>query len=431
MAAAIAVDPAGNVYVTGSTTSLDFPVTKGAYASTGTSFLFKLNPDGSVGYSTYFTGASPNSVAVDAAGSAYLAGSSRGNLPVTPGAYQSVCNCSPISTGFLAIILESGFVTKFDPTASSLIYSTYFQTAELESPLNTLALASDGSPYIGGINGIYRLNAAGSAVLASLPPTIAASGDGYRTGREPLRRGRSVDGKQSISRPRPVRSNPLPLVRRRCPVKPGPFPASAIVKDGRADSRACWPQRYFGGPYDLIGVMTLDSAGNAYVGGTPRPYGLPTRTPLQGGFAATTGFLSELSGDLSTLLFSSYFGDTEHFTVQGVGADPDGTIRIGGATGQAFNSGAGPMNIWVNSLAPAPPPVLRIDAVENAASLVDGPISSGETIVVCGAGFGGERSYLIGGAAVPAISSPRPRLPRLFLKVSGPSKCSRRRSRFM
>ena len=57
--------------------------------------------------------------------------------------------------------------------------------------------------------------------------------------------------------------------------------------------------------------MTLDASGNLYVGGNTAPQGLPTRTPLQGGFAESTGFLSELSGDLSTLLFSTYFGDNE------------------------------------------------------------------------------------------------------------------------
>ena len=56
--------------------SLDFPVTKGAYASTGASFLFQLNPDGSVGiFDLFRVAATPITVAVDAAGSAYLAGS--------------------------------------------------------------------------------------------------------------------------------------------------------------------------------------------------------------------------------------------------------------------------------------------------------------------------------------------------------------------
>ena len=116
-ASAMTVDPAGNVYVTGTTSSLDFPLSKGAYASKGSSFVFRLNPDGSLSYSTYFaSSASPIAIAVDAAGSAYIAGTAGGNLPVTPGAYQSTCNCAPVSTGFLTIIVVGGFITKFDAT---------------------------------------------------------------------------------------------------------------------------------------------------------------------------------------------------------------------------------------------------------------------------------------------------------------------------
>jgi hypothetical protein len=96
VAVAMTVDSAGNVYVTGTTTSQDFPTTKGAYSSSpGDSFLYKLNPDGSVGYSTYFpVGAStPLSIAADSSGSAYVAGMTFGGLPTTPGAYKTVCGC--------------------------------------------------------------------------------------------------------------------------------------------------------------------------------------------------------------------------------------------------------------------------------------------------------------------------------------------------
>ncbi len=50
------------------------------------------------------------------------------------------------------------------------------------------------------------------------------------------------------------------------------------------------------------------------------------------------------------------------------------------------------------------PPSLRIDALLNAASVLDGPISGGETIYVQGAGFGGDAQLTIGGAAVPLLS---------------------------
>src|SRR5579863_2556057 len=89
VATAMTVDAQGNVYVTGITASTDFPTTPGAYSSSVPplsgagafiSFLFKLNRDGSTGYATYFTNSqtSPNAIAVDSAGSAYLAGLSYG-----------------------------------------------------------------------------------------------------------------------------------------------------------------------------------------------------------------------------------------------------------------------------------------------------------------------------------------------------------------
>jgi uncharacterized protein (TIGR03437 family) len=113
--------------------------------------------------------------------------------------------------------------------------------------------------------------------------------------------------------------------------------------------------------------------------------------------------MSELSGDLSTLLFSSYFGDTEQFTVAGIGIGVNGSVVIGGVTGLAAVSGR-PANLWLNSLALAPPPALRIDAVENAASLLDGPLSGGETIVIKGAGFGSDARISIGDEAVTPFS---------------------------
>jgi uncharacterized protein (TIGR03437 family) len=157
---------------------------------------------------------------------------------------------------------------------------------------------------------------------------------------------------------------------------------------------------YFGGPYGPgVTSMATDAAGDIYIAGGTPPRGLPTRTPIFEAFGPIggTGFLSEFSSDLSTLLFSTYLGDTDSFGIQGVALGAAGNVIIGGTTN-------GPKNVYVNSLLPAAPPALRIDKIENAASLVDGPLSAGETIMVRGAGFGSDSQLTIGGAAVAAIS---------------------------
>jgi len=141
--------------------------------------------------------------------------------------------------------------------------------------------------------------------------------------------------------------------------------------------------------------LALDATGNVYAGGGIPPHGLPTRTPLYGGFGPSTGFLSEFSADLSTLLFSTFLGDNETFTVQGIAIGSGGSVVIGGAT---------PASIYVNSIAPAAPPSLRVDSIRNAASVVDGPLSPGETVYVRGADFTSDAQLMIGGAAVSTLS---------------------------
>ncbi|HWS86861.1 MAG TPA: FG-GAP-like repeat-containing protein [Pyrinomonadaceae bacterium] len=79
---AVAVDSAGNAYLGGFTASTDFPVTAGGFQTSksglGDAFLSKLNPSGTaLVYSTYVGGAGSeqvSSIAVDAAGAAYVAG---------------------------------------------------------------------------------------------------------------------------------------------------------------------------------------------------------------------------------------------------------------------------------------------------------------------------------------------------------------------
>src|SRR6202044_2516287 len=91
-ATAIAVDAAGDAYVTGFTGSTDFPVTPGAFQTAkpglDNAFVLKLNPSGSaLIYSTYLGGNDaefPEGMAVDSSGDAYVTGgTSSTNFPTS------------------------------------------------------------------------------------------------------------------------------------------------------------------------------------------------------------------------------------------------------------------------------------------------------------------------------------------------------------
>src|SRR6266480_1519865 len=94
----IAVDAAGNAYVTGNTVSTNFPTTAGVFqidnAGGADAFVTKLNPAGAAPlvYSTYLGGSSDDfgqGIAVDAAGNAYVTGyTGSTNFPTTAGAFQ-------------------------------------------------------------------------------------------------------------------------------------------------------------------------------------------------------------------------------------------------------------------------------------------------------------------------------------------------------
>src|SRR5437016_654718 len=112
----IAVDAAGNAYVTGDANSSDFPTTPGAFQPTGRgpAFVTKLNGTGSaLAYSTYLGNGNGNAsaIAVDAAGNAYVTGIAGPNFPTTPGAFQPT-----FGGGF-----SDAFVTKLDPSGSALV----------------------------------------------------------------------------------------------------------------------------------------------------------------------------------------------------------------------------------------------------------------------------------------------------------------------
>src|SRR5438105_3602696 len=91
---AIAVDAAGNSYVAGGAYA-GFPATPAAYDTTYNgghdAFVAKFNPSGALIWATYLGGPSDeiaSGIAVDGAGNVYVTGATSGNFPTTPGAFQ-------------------------------------------------------------------------------------------------------------------------------------------------------------------------------------------------------------------------------------------------------------------------------------------------------------------------------------------------------
>jgi len=124
---AIAVDPAGNTYVTGYANSSDFPVRNAFQARFNgleDAFVAKIGPNGlSLIYSTYLGGALVDrgeGIAADAAGYAYVAGyTDSANFPTRNAESPSLNGAAG------AISVYDAFVTRIAPNGLALMYSTY------------------------------------------------------------------------------------------------------------------------------------------------------------------------------------------------------------------------------------------------------------------------------------------------------------------
>ena len=187
----VALDAGGNIYVSGSTSSVDFPVTDGAFQTRppkgdtfGTpayAFLTKLSPDGSrILASTYygadaancsggsgcigvFAGTGASAIAADPSGLIWIAGSTTArDLPTTPGAYAADCACGKWVT--------SGFVAAFDNDLSKLRAATFLPDRAIYArfSLSCLAITPEGDPLIAG-SGDSGLPTT-SGVVQPLPP---------------------------------------------------------------------------------------------------------------------------------------------------------------------------------------------------------------------------------------------------------------------
>lgn len=428
-AVALALGSDGSVYVAGTTTSIDFPTTVGAYAAAapkgsnpGSNFLFKLNADGSLAWSTYFADFNTTvaTIAVDSGGNPSIGGSSNGGLPTTAGAYQTQFQAGFFCPGLIGCFPgpSSAFVTKFNANASDLIYSTYVPTDPKKIVVQSaqaLVLDVNGNAYFGGRQNVVMLNAAGSAVLASTVQqavnisalALDSTGSLYATGSTVGGVPFPATAGAFQTAPQPATPN-LPGQR----VPGGGLDAFVIKWDASLSLQAA---TLLGGESSDLGEsIAVDGSGNVIVSGETDSKSFPTRAPFQTTFSSRSGFVAGLDSSLSHLLFSTYVGDVRPFNAQVVAPDGSGNILMAGSTltspGTLFIGGDPGASyttaslVIVNKIALPPAPAARLDTVVNFAGRQASALAPGEAIAAIGSGFGADAQLLIDGAPVPVVS---------------------------
>ena len=368
-ASGIAVDAAGNAYVTGLTTGTDFPTTPGAFQRTyrgcsgcSNAFATKLNADGSaLAYSTYLGGSGRDAgsgIAVDASGNAYVAGSSESSdFPTTPGAFQTAYAGN-----------EDAFVSKLNATGSALLYSTYLGGGG-QDVASGIALDGSANAYITGLGNagfpttpgafqatgsgpfVSKLNANGSALVYSTylggccyasGIAVDASGNAYVTG--------STQYGEWTTTPFAFQT------------AFGGGVQDAFVTKLNATGSGLVYSTFLGGRGDDYGYgIAVDQWGNAYVTGGTNSTNFPnTPDAFQAGLGGSysNAFVSKLNAAGSALLYSTYLGGSAWDQGKSIAVDALGDAFVTGWAGSAnfpttpgafqrFNSGG---NAFVSKL---------------------------------------------------------------------------------
>ena len=303
---AIAVDQAGNAYVTGETSSSDFPTTQGSLRSIALfdpsihgnidAFVTKLNATGNaLIYSTYLGGLHPGfeapvastdiglAIAVDSEGSAYVAGGTNSvDFPVA-NAFQPT-----------RLATDDAFISKLNPTGTALIYSTYLGG---NSTATGIAVDESGNAYV-----------AGTTSSASFPVT-------------PIAFQSSLSGSVDVF----------------------------VTKLDRAGKSLLYSTYLGGRDIDEAAGIAIDLAGNAYLTGYTRSTDFPTVTPIQPSNASGPVFKSidggtswiPLSVGLNTSAINTIVVDPKSPSILYALSAVDGVFKStnGGASWSSGNSG--------------------------------------------------------------------------------------------
>jgi hypothetical protein len=480
----LALDSASppNVYVTGWTCSTNFPTTSNAYLQAfipaacatgngGAGFVTKFNPSVSgmaaLKYSTYLGGSGSSiggdyssSIAVDAAGDAYVTGQTySNNFPISQNAYQSVNKAAPS--------LTNAFITRIDPSksgAASLIYSTYLggtgQTGHSDAGY-FIAVDSNANVYVSGNAGSIDFPTTASALLQTAPgdiinPSMPGTGfvarlDTSAAGPQSLLYSTFLGGSAANScgadRAEGIAlgpNNQAYVVGTTCspdyPVTAGAYQTTApsgvsvsgvayltVLDTSQSGSESLAYSTFLGGNNFDIGLdVAVDLAGSAYIAGLTESSSFPVtsgayQTSLNGCGNSFVSELMPLGNGSADLVYSTLFDGTEpsgacygfRMGAFGIALDSASNAYLSGLT-SATNFPVSPSNAFQTSLKVAPdayvaklsltPKVLPTPSITSLSVTSGG---TGAPVTISGTNFGmnqGTSSVTFGSVTASVVS---------------------------
>jgi hypothetical protein len=346
---AIAVDGAGNAYVTGDTASADFPTAGLLQPSFGSgtsdAFVAKLNAAGSaLVYSTYLGGSFGSwgtGIAVDSFGNAYVAGNTTSTDFPTANPFQAINKAIPTAR-------FTAFIAKLNAAGTALVYSTYLG-GSLENWSYGIAVDSSGNAYVTGstfsddfptmvplqaINKatpktetvtafVAKLTSTGSALVYStyLGGSEGESGQGI-----------AVDSFGNAYVTGYTSSSDFPTANPMQASDHGDFDAF-VAKLNPAGSALVYSTYLGGSAVDYGYAIAVDSSGNAYVTGRTYSTDFPTANPLQASYGGELdAFVAKLNAAGSALVYSTYLGGNRYDEGNSVAVDSSGNAYVTGVT---------------------------------------------------------------------------------------------------
>jgi hypothetical protein len=335
----------GNVYVCGSTSSVDFPTSSNAYQTAPAggydAFVSEISSDGTtLLYSTYLGGSrndTADMLAVDNSGNVYVTGQTvSNNFPTTPNSLEPT-----FPTGGAVI----GFVTELN-ASGGLAYSTYLGGIN-ETYGFYVALDASNNIYVTGITSsrnfplknplIKTFYSGQDSFVTEITPQGNGAGDllysTYLGGKAGIviGYGLAVDSTGAIYVAGETNATTYPTINAYQATSPAQFDIGFITKLAPGGQSAVYSTFLGGNKTQGIQWLAIDGSDNVYVTGYTRSpdYPVTNRSKIHG---PSDAFVTELAANGQSLLFSTFLGGNDRDNSWGVAVDSNGNIDVSGYT---------------------------------------------------------------------------------------------------